>query len=326
VEYNGDMDYKDYYKILGVERNATEAELKSAFRKLALQYHPDRNPGNKQAEEKFKEINEAYEVLSDPEKRARYEQLGASYSNWQQRGAPGSFNWNDWMNAQGGSPGGGVRWDVGDLNDLFSGAGGGSFSDFFQAIFGGAGGAPGARARPGSGTRERTRRAQPMTYQHEVKITFEEAYRGAERKVVVDNRQLQMKIPAGARTGTKVRMAGAGPTGPDGRPTDLYLVIEVQPDPRFERKDDDLYTDVSIDLYTAILGGDARVPTPDGTVVLTVPAGTQPGQSIRLSGRGMPHLHDPKTHGDLFARMKVQIPRSLNAEQRKLFEQLRQTH
>src|SRR5512138_2391678 len=119
------MDYKDYYKILGVERNATEAEVKSAFRKLALQYHPDRNPGNKQAEEKFKEINEAYEVLSDPEKRARYEQLGASYSQWQQRGAPGNFNWNEWTNA----PGGGVQWDVGDLNDLFGG--GGAFSDFF---------------------------------------------------------------------------------------------------------------------------------------------------------------------------------------------------
>jgi curved DNA-binding protein len=164
-----------------------------------------------------------------------------------------------------------------------------------------------------------------MTYQHDVQITFEEAYRGAERTVVVDNRRLQMKIPAGAHTGTKVRMAGAGPTGPDGRPTDLFLVIEVQPDPRFERKDDDLYTDVAIDLYTAILGGEARVPTPDGTVVLTVPGGTQPGQSFRLTGRGMPRLRDPKTHGDLFARMKVQIPRSLNAEQRKLFEQLRQT-
>jgi curved DNA-binding protein len=308
------MDYKDYYKILGVERNASEAELKSAFRKLALQYHPDRNPGNKQAEEKFKEINEAYEVLSDSEKRARYEQLGDSYTNWQQRGAPGNFNWNDWANSQGG----GATWDVGDLNDLFSRGGG--FSDFFQAIFGGApvGGAQGTGQR----TRQAQRQVRPVTYQQDVQISFDEAYRGAERQVSVDGRRLTMKIPAGARTGTKVRMAGAGPTGPDGKQSDLYLVIEVAPDARFERKGDDLTTEVTIELFTAVLGGETRVPTPEGTVLLTIPGGTQPGQSFRLSGRGMPHLRDPKTRGDLYARIKVQIPRNLSPEQRKLFEQI----
>ena len=311
------MDYKDYYKILGVERNATEAEVKSAFRKLALQYHPDRNPGNKQSEEKFKEINEAYEVLSDPEKRARYEQLGDSYTNWQQRGAPGNFNWNDWANAPGG-PSGGVSWEVGDLIELF---GKGGFSDFFQAIFGGApvGGAQGTRQR------QSQRRVQPVTYQQNVQISMEEAYRGAERQVSVNGRRLTMKIPAGARTGTKVRMAGAGPSGPDGRPTDLYLVIEVTPDARFERQGDDLITEVTVDLYTAILGGETRVPTPEGNVLLTIPPGTQPGQSFRLSGRGMPHLRDPKTRGDLYARVKVQIPRNLSPEQRKLYEQLAKT-
>jgi curved DNA-binding protein len=302
------MEYKDYYKILGVERNATDAEIKSAFRKLALQYHPDRNPGNIEAEEKFKEINEAYEVLSDAEKRSRYEQVGSSYSRWQQRGAPGNFNWGDFVNSQGG----GVQYNVGDLNDLF---GGGGFSDFFQAIFGGMGGTR-------SGTRQQVRRAQPAAYQQEVQISFEEAYRGSERTVVVDGRKLQMKIPPGARTGTKVRMAGAGPAGPDGQPNDLYLVIEVLPDPRFERKGDDLYTDVSVDLYAAILGGEVRVPTPEGTVVLTIPPGTQPGQSFRLGGRGMPILRSPSQRGDLFARAKVQIPRNLSPDQRKLFEQL----
>jgi curved DNA-binding protein len=321
VEYNEHMDYKDYYKTLGVERTAKEAEIKSAFRKLALQYHPDRNQGNKQAEEKFKEINEAYEVLSDPEKRARYDQLGSSYNNWQQRGAPGNFNWNDWTNA----PGGGVQWEVGDLNDLFGG-GGGAFSDFFQAIFGGMGVAPGTRSGTRTGTRERARKAQqPAAYEQEVQISLEEAYRGAERTVVLDNRRLQMKIPAGARTGTKIRMSGAGPAGPDGRPSDLYLVVQVMPDTRFERKEDNLYTDVTIDLFTAVLGGEARVQTPDGTVVLTIPPGTQPGQSIRLGGRGMPHLRDPKIHGDLFARIKVTLPRDLTPEQRNLFEQLRKT-
>jgi curved DNA-binding protein len=307
------MEYKDYYKILGIERNATEAEIKSAFRKLALQYHPDRNQGNKKAEDKFKEINEANEVLSDPKKRARYDQLGNSYSTWQQRGAPGNFNWGDWTSA---SPGGGGSFNVENLNDLFGG--GTSFSDFFQQIFGGAAGQAGSR----TGTRTQTRRVQAPSYQQEVQITLEEAYRGAERTVMVDGRRLQMKIPAGARTGTKVRMSGAGPTGPDGRPTDLYLVIDVMPDTRYERQEDDLYTDTTVDLFTAVLGGEAKVQTPEGTVVLTIPAGTQPGQSFRLSGRGMPHLRAPEKRGDLFARIKVQLPRSLNAEQRKLFEQL----
>jgi len=313
------MDYKDYYKILGVDRNATEAEIKSAFRKLALQYHPDRNPGNKAAEEKFKEINEAYEVLSDPQKRARYDQLGDSYSRWQQRGAPGDFNWGDWVT--GVPQGGGVQWNVGNLDDLFGGAGG--FSDFFQAIFGGGFGGQGGRA----GTREQTRRAaqRPITYEQDVQISLDEAYRGAERTVIVDNRRLQMKIPAGARTGTKVRMAGAGPVGPNGQASDLYLNIEVLPDPRFERRGDDLYTDVPTDLYTAVLGGEARVQTPEGPVVLTIPPGTQPGQSFRLSGRGMPVLRNPNKKGDLYARIKVQIPRNLTPEQRKLFEQLART-
>ncbi len=174
----------------------------------------------------------------------------------------------------------------------------------------------------GTRTRSQTRQAQPATYQQNVQITFDEAYHGAERTVTVDGRRLQMKIPPGARNGTKVRMSGAGPTGPDGRPGDLYLVIEVIPDPRFERKGDDLYTDINIDLYTAVLGGETRVSTPDGAVMLTIPPGTQPGQSFRLNGRGMPHLRTPSQRGDLFARVKVQIPRQLTPEQRRLFEEL----
>jgi curved DNA-binding protein len=315
LEYNDGMEYKDYYKILGVERNATEAEIKSAFRKLALQYHPDRNQGNLQAEEKFKEINEAYEVLSDTDKRAHYDQLGDSYSRWRQQGAPGGFNWNDWASAQRAGTPGGVRVDVGDIEDILGGAG---FSDFFQTIFGGMGGA--ARQR---GARQA--RPQPVTYQQDVQITMDEAYRGAERVVMVDGRRLTMKIPAGARTGTKVRMTGAGPTGPDGKPADLYLVIEVLPDARYERQGDDLYTDVPLDLFTAVLGGETRVPTPDGAVVLTIPAGTQPGQSFRLAGRGMPRLRQPNNRGDLYARMKVQIPRKLTDEQRRLYEELART-
>ena len=309
------MEYKDYYKILGVERNASDDTIKQAFRKLAMKYHPDHNPGNKQAEEKFKEINEANEVLSDPEKRRRYDQLGESYSRWQQTGgAPGGFNWGDWTTATRGAPGGGVRVDYGNLEDLFGGMGG--FSDFFQSIFGGMGGA----------TRTSTRTAQPTARppptEQPVTISFSEAYQGAEPPMQIGERRIQVKIPAGANNGTKVRIAGMGQPGSGGSRGDIHLVVEVTPDPRFERKGADLYTDFDLDLYTAVLGGEARVVTPTGQVMLTIPAGTQPGQTFRLTGRGMPHLRDPQKHGNLFARTRVALPAKLTPEQRELFEKL----
>jgi curved DNA-binding protein len=310
------MDYKDYYKILGVPRNADSKEIKRAYRKLALQYHPDRNPGNKAAEEKFKEMNEAYQVLSDASKRARYDQLGESYSQWQQSGgAPGNFNWQDWFSQQQQARGGG-RVDVDNLNNLF----GGDFSDFFSSIFGGAD----AGKTPGAGGR-RNRREAPASYQQPVTITFLEAYQGAVRMIQLGDRRLEVKIPAGARTGTRVRVPGAVPGQGDGQKSDLYLVITVNDDNRFERNEDDLNLETSIDLYTAVLGGQVKVPTPVGEVVLTIPAGTQNGQAFRLAGRGMPHLKAPQTFGDLYVRVKVQIPRQLSAQQRDLFEQLRRS-
>ncbi len=303
------MEYKDYYKILGVDKKASEEDIKKAYRKLAMKHHPDRNPGNKSAEDKFKEINEAYEVLGDAEKRARYDQLGDSYSRWQQTGGtPGNFNWNEWYTQ---APGG--RTAQVDMEDLFGGLGG--FSDFFSSIFGGMGG---GASRQQAGRRQR----QPIAYEQAVQITLEEAYRGANRVLQVNGRRLEGKIPPGARTGTKVRLAGMGPAGPDGQKSDIYLVIEVLPDQRFERKGNDLYSETSIDLYTAVLGGQARVPTLTGDVVLTIPAGTQPGQKIRLSGRGMPDLRNPQTYGDLYVTIKVSLPRKLTAKQRELFEQL----
>jgi curved DNA-binding protein len=300
------MEYKDYYKILGVDRKASDEEIKRAYRKLALKYHPDRNPNNSQAEDKFKEINEANQVLSDAQKRARYDQLGDSYQHWQQRsGAPGGFNWDEWTSA----PGGGVRMDVGNMEDLFGG-GVGDFSEFFRRIFGG---------MPGGTVREHLRRPAPIGYP--VTISLYEAFQGATRRVEVDGRRLEIKIPAGARTGTRVRVADAV-IAPDGKKSDLYLVIQVSDDPKFERKGDDLYTDVDMDLYKAVLGGDATVTTPTGSVVLTIPAGTQPGQTFRLSGQGMPKAKNPQTRGDLFARAKVTIPRNLTPEQRQMFEKL----
>lgn len=294
------MEYKDYYETLGVPRNATPEEIKKAYRKLAMKYHPDRNPGDKSAEDKFKGINEANEVLSDKEKRARYDQLGASYSRWQQTGGqPNSFNWDAWRS------GGNNQGQV-DFGDMFG------FSDFFSTIFGGmpTGRTSGRRATP-----------RVQSYQQPVTITLSEAYHGTKRLLQIGEKRLEVTIPAGSQTGTKVRVRGSAPGGGD-----VYLVIDVATDPAFERKGNDLYTDASVDLYAAVLGGEAKVKTMSGSVILKIPAGTQPGQTFRLGGQGMPLLRSPQTFGDLYARMKVTIPNQLSPAQKKLFEQLKNTH
>jgi curved DNA-binding protein len=308
------MEYKDYYKILGVDRKASAQDIKRAYRKLALKYHPDKNPNDKKAEEKFKEINEAYQVLSDAEKRARYDQLGESYSRWQQRGgAPGGFNWDEWVATPGA---GNVRVEYGNLDDLFGGGLGG-FSEFFQRIFGGAGGFNTQDFRRGASQS----RAVPPSYQSEMAISLHEALQGTTRRIEVNGRRLEVRIPRGARSGTKVRVADAI-TGPGGQKGDLYLVVRVEDNPGFERKGNDLYTDVEVDLYKAVLGGEIPVTTLTGTVLLNLPAGTQPGQTIRLAGQGMPTIKNPDMRGDLFVRVKVKIPRNLSPEQRDLFKKL----
>ena len=299
------MEYKDYYKILGVERNASQEDIRRTYRKLAMKYHPDRNPGDAKAEERFKDINEAYQVLSDKDKRARYDRLGDSYSNWQQRGAPGDFNWNDWFAGSGATPGG-VHVEYGDIGDLFGGGGG--FSEFFRSIFGGMGGTGGA-----------PRQRVAPAYQQPVTISLDEAFRGTSRQLKTDSRRMEVKIPAGVRTGSKVRVSSGGPSG-----SDLYLLIEVANDPRFERKGNNLHTTATIDVFTAMLGGETQVETMNGKVVLTIPAGTQPEQVFRLAGRGMPHLKSPQNKGDLFVRVKVKIPKQLTSEQKKLIEQVAQ--
>ncbi len=305
------MDYKDYYKILGVDRKASKEEIKRTYRKLALKYHPDRNPNNKPAEDKFKEINEAYQVLSDPQKRSRYDQLGDSYTNWQQRGAPGGFNWDEWVTTP---RSGNVRVEMGDIGDLFGG-GLGDFSEFFRQIFGGA---PDRGAAPRARTSGRTQRP---SYQYQTSITLKEAFEGVSRRIEIDGRRLEVKIPAGAHTGTKVRMANAVST-PTGQKGDIIILVEVQNAAGIERKEDDLYTDVKMDLYTAVLGGEVKVPTLGGEVVLTIPPGTQPGQTFRLAGKGMPQIKNPTKHGDQFVRVNIRIPRDLTQEQKNLFLQL----
>jgi curved DNA-binding protein len=294
------MDYKDYYQILGLNRKASADEIRKAYRKLAMQYHPDRNPGDKKAEERFKEINEAYQVLSDPQKRARYDQLGSAYSNWQSGGGrPGDFNWSDWFgNAPGGS-----RVEYGNADDLFGGGGG--FSDFFRMIFG--------EAMRSSGRGN----VSPQGYQQPVEISLQEAYDGTTRQIQSNGRKIQVRIPAGVKTGSKVRVAGAGPEG-----LDLYLVVDITGDDRFERDGYDLYTTATVNVFTAILGGEAEVATLAGKVKLSIPPGTQPDQLFRLAGRGMPHLKSSSTKGDLYVKLKVQIPKYLSAKQRELLEEV----
>lgn len=296
------MDYKDYYKILGVERKASADDIRSAYRKLAMKYHPDKNPGDKKAEDKFKDINEAYQVLSDDQKRARYDQLGSAYSNFRTSGGrPGDFRWDDWFQQQQ-QQGTGQR---GSADDVFGG--GATFSDFFRTIFGEA-----VRSQQ----RGQQMQQQESGYQQDLSITFQEAYEGTMRQLQTNTRKLQVRIPAGVKTGSKVRVAGAGPEG-----TDLYLVIHVEDENRFERDGSNLTTTSTVSVFTMILGGEAEVDTPNGKIKLNIPAGTQPEQVFRLAGRGMPHLKSPTTKGDLFVKLKVQIPKYLSSKQIELIEE-----
>ena len=325
------MEFKDYYKILGVDRNATLEEIKKAYRRLARKYHPDMNKGDKEAEERFKEINEAYQVLSDPEKRRKYDELSQSWRAWQQAGFnPADFDWSRWY-ATGAQPGRvrvqfvGVE-DLGDLEDLLRGG----FSDFFNLIFGGMGAEPRTERRvyyygPGEA------RAEPwgeqayygsLDYEQPVQITLEEAYHGTTRRLrTPDGKTIEVRIPPGVRTGSKVRVAGQGAQA-GGRRGDLYLKIEVLPHHRFERKGDDLYCTVPVDLYTAILGGEVPVDTLDGRVMLRIPPETQNGRTFRLRGKGMPRLNRPGQYGDLYARVEVKLPTGLSAREKELFRKL----
>ena len=297
------MEYRDYYQTLGVNKSASQDEIKSAYRKLAMQYHPDRNQGDASAEEKFKDINEAYQVLSDADARAKYDQLGSSYNNWQQRGGQGDFNWGNWTQQ------GGTQYSTADM---------GAFSDFFTRIFGagfGAGNDPFADLFTAGGTAQR----QMPKLDQPVEISLQEAYHGTQRSFMIGNRHLTVKIPPGARTGTKVRVKGGGPNN-----RDLYLVITVTDDKHFDREEDDLVRDIKVDLFTAVLGGTAKVKTMANAVELKIPAGTQPGSKIRLKGKGMPRLKAKGQYGDMFVRVQVTLPKHVSGKQKKLFEELKE--
>ncbi len=307
------MDYHDYYKTLGVERSASEAEIKKAYRKLARQHHPDINPGNKAAETKFKEITEAYEVLSDKDKREKYDRFGRDWQRYQQGGGgAGGFDWGSYA-GQGGSPFGGAA-DAG-----------GDFSDFFETLFGGSGGGRPA-GRAGAGYRMD---GQPI--EHEVEVTLDEAFTGTQRTLQFSSpngqpRTITVKIPAGVDNGSRVRVAGEGAQGMGGgKRGDLFLVIKVLPYERFERRGDDLETAVQTDLYTMLLGGTVRVPVMGGkTISLNVPANTPNGKKFRITGQGMPRLRAPETRGDLYVKLETLLPANLSTRERELVEELRE--
>ncbi len=308
------MEYKDYYKILGVPKKADEKEIKRAYRKLAREYHPDINPDNKAAEEKFKEINEAYEVLGSADNRSRYDQLGSNYHRYQQMGGnPSDYDFSQWFSQ--GAPGGAQYQNI-DLGDLF-GSGGGGFSEFFNSIFGGAAGQQGFSQQDLFGGRGAVNLDTTQT----VDITLEEAYQGTTRTFSQNGERFTAKIPSGAKTGTKVRLRGKGNKNQYGA-GDLFLVMNVKPHDTFRRAGNNLQVEVKVDVVTAVLGGKVQVPTMTGPVSLNIPAGTQGGQTFRLRGKGMPLLRDNSQYGDLLAETHIQIPQNLSERDRSLYEQL----
>lgn len=303
------MDFKDYYAILGVPPDADEKTIKSTYRKLARQHHPDVNPGDEQSEERFKEIGEAYQALSDPERRRKYDDLRAQYQAWQQRGGgrPGAeFNWDQWQAA----PGERVYTrgvSPEDLEELFGGAD--PFSDFFSTLYGQA-----DRAQSGRGGQPRPRRGRDVEVAAEV--TLEEAFHGTSRGIQIGDRRIEARIPPGVRAGSRVRLSGQGGPGAGGGPAgDLILAIEVLPHQRFERDGDDLTTDVPVDIYTAAAGGDARVQTLDGAVRLKIPPRTDADKTFRLRGKGMPRLEHPAERGDLYARVRLVLPERMSDDE-----------
>ena len=326
------MDFKDYYSTLGVAKTATAKELKQAYRKLARKHHPDVNQGNKSAESRFKEINEAYEVLGDPAKRKKYDELGANWRMYEQAGAPGQGGFDPsqaggggWNINFGGGTGGTRTMTEDEMREMFGDAN--PFSDFFKTFFGGSMNAEEPRGRARGARGARAARAG-RDVEQELELGLEDAYHGTMRRFSIqhdgESRTVDVRIPAGVTDGSRVRVSGEGEQGTGGAQSgDLYLRIRLAPHPQFERKGRDLYTRVPIPLTTAVLGGEAEVKTLGGkSLRLKIPATTQNGQVFRLKGHGMPVAGKPAEHGDLYATVDVQLPRQLTPEQRAHFEAL----
>lgn len=293
------MDYKDYYKILDVTNTATADEIKKAYRKMAIKYHPDKNPNNKSAEDKFKEINEANEVLSDPEKRKKYDELGR---DWNQRENTGEHQQRNQSGSRARQYSSGEQFD--DSH----------FSDFFENIFG--------------RQSESSRQGQPVSYSGQnfnaqIRLSLYEAYSGTSRKLTLEDEQLQLKIKPGIKDGQVLKLKGKGGKGVNGGTAgDLYITVNVAEESGYKRKEDDLYCTINIDLYTAILGGQSLVKTLFKEIKVNISKETENGKVIRLKGMGMPIYNKEHEFGDLYATINVTMPNNLTSEETSLFQQL----
>jgi len=301
------MEYKDYYKILGVDKNATKDDIKKVYRRLAKKYHPDKNPGDKASEEKFKEVTEANEVLSDPEKRKKYDQLGSNWKQYQNAGAEASYGHR---NYQAGNQGDGVHYS-GNFDELFGNVGG--FSDFFESFFG--------------GTTNQAKQSRPRKGKdHEalLRISLEEAHTGTEKEFLLDGKKIRLKITPGIEQGKRLRLKHQGSNGiAGGEKGDLYINIRIDDHAQFARKGNDLYCDLNVDLYTAILGGKKNLKTLDGkTINVNIPPETESGTSLRIKGMGMHHSNDTNLRGDLFVKIIVKLPKHLSSKETELFKEL----
>ncbi len=311
------MEFKDYYKILGVKPDASIDEIKKAYRRLALLYHPDKNPGDKQAEEKFKEIAEAYEVLSDPQKRKKYDMLrntGGQFRGFGGMGDPfgqGAYQYETYTNEDVYNS---DIWEV-----LFGGkrSRGFDFSEFFRTFFG------------GGSTKSKSSKQQKKGKDiiGEITITLEEAYKGTARIINVKGEKMRIKIKPGTKDNLMIKIAGKGYPSPypDGEPGDLYIKIRVQPHPIFKRKGNDLFTEEEVDIYTVLLGGEKIIQTLKGKIKIKIPAGIKYGKTLRIKGYGMPEYANPSQFGDLYVKIKYLIP-ELSEEEKKYIQKAQEIY
>ncbi len=305
------MEYRDYYKILEVDKKAPQDEIKKSYRKLARKYHPDKNPNDKSAEDKFKEMQEAYEVLKDPEKRKKYDQLGSNWKQYEHAGGAGG-GFSQWANA-----GGGQRYRS-NYDDAFGGGGG--FSDFFEQFFGGHHPGQGFGGRAG---RQGFGQAKGQDYEARLRLNLSDVYHGTSTVLNLDNNKVKVNLKPGLKDGQTLRLKGKGGPSPNGGAHgDLLLKVSVVNHTAFKQEGIDLYVDQEVDLYTALLGGKVTVNTLSTPITINLPAETPNGKSLRLKGKGMPVYGKVGEFGDLYLNIKTKLPQKLSGEELDLFRKL----